>query len=529
MMIKKLQSALLLLMLTGSNPLFATYTKAIVSGTALENPTTNWNASDDDTISVPIGFDFPFGSLTTINQININSNGGLSLTPWTDYNNSALNTPSSSTVIAPYWDDINPSNGGTIQYSTFGSAPNRRFVVGWNNTPRYPNTGSCTFQVVLYETGNIRFRYSGANVSCDGSSATVGIKESGATFIQHSFNQVINLSQDLLFTSVTPPPPPPPPPGPAAPLVLGSCDDFEDNLDNWTVSESGGFVNISTLTAQSPTRSLDINGGVASATSISVNTTSNFKDVTLWVRRGSDSFSEDTDNNEDLFVEYLNSSNNWIILETFLGSGTKGQSYSRTYLMPSAAKHTNFKLRLRMRQGDGTNYDHWHIDDVCLNPVTLFPSIDMQKTSSVISDGINAINPKRIPGAVIEYDIIATNSGMGAADNNSIAITDSIPANTALYVNDISGAGTGPIRFIDGTSPNAPSGLTYNFISLADGSDNLSFSNNGGTSYIYTPTPDASGVDTNITHIRVSPQGQFLAPSGSGDPSFTVKFRVKVQ
>jgi len=312
---------------------------------------------------------------------------------------------------------------------------------------------------------------------------------------------------------------------PAPALTLGGCDFFEGNLNNWSINTGSGSVTISNSTSQSPTHSLDINGGVASATSIPVDTSTNFKEVTLWIRRGSDAFSEDPDPGEDLFIEYLNSASTWINLETFLGSGVDGQIYTRTYAMPAAAKHANFRLRIRMQQGNGTTWDHWHIDDVCLVQNTPQPAISMQKGSSVLSDGFNAVNPKRIPGALIEYDINATNSGIGMTDNNTVLISDSIPINTSLYVNDISGAGTGPIRFVDGSPP---SGLNYTFTSPASNTDDISFSNNGGATFNYTPSPDANGVDTNVTDIRVSPQGQFLAVSGLGSPSFTVKFRVIV-
>ncbi len=177
----------------------------------------------------------------------------------------------------------------------------------------------------------------------------------------------------------------------------------------------------------------------------------------------------------------------------------------------------------------GDNFDNISSNDssTVVKAVTDSPSISLQKTSITISDPVNGTtNPKAIPGALAEYAIQATNSGLSAADNNSIVISDAIPANTALYVNDISGAGTGPVRFVDGTPP---SGLSYNFVNLASTTDNVSFSNNGGSSYVYVPSPDADGVDTNVTHIRVSTLGQFLASSGSGDPSFQVLFRVKVQ
>ena len=312
---------------------------------------------------------------------------------------------------------------------------------------------------------------------------------------------------------------------PPPPLAIGECDTFEGNLNNWIISQTGGFVTIGNNTSQSPTHDLEINGGSANATSIPIDTTSNFKEVTMWIRRGSDTFSEDPDPGEDFFVEYLNASNSWVLLETFLGSGIDGQIYNRTYPMPANAKHANFRLRLRMQSGNGAGWDYWHIDDVCLNPIANYPNINIQKTSSVLNDGINAVNPKRIPGALVEYNIIVSNSGAGATDNNSVIISDAIPTSTSLYVNDISGAGTGPIRFVDGSPP---SGLAYNFTSLASTTDDVSFSNNNGANYSYTPTPDANGVDTAVTNIRVSPQGVFLAPSGSGNPSFTIKFRVKV-
>ena len=155
------------------------------------------------------------------------------------------------------------------------------------------------------------------------------------------------------------------------------------------------------------------------------------------------------------------------------------------------------------------------------------PEITLQKISQTLSDPVNGnTSPKAIPGSLAEYTIAATNSGMAAADNNTIIITDAIPANTALYVNDISGAGTGPIRFVNGTPS---SGLSYTYTSLGSTTDGLSFSNNGGTTYTYVPSPDAYGVDTNVTNIRIATIGQFLASGGAGNPSFSLLFRVKVK
>jgi len=168
-------------------------------------------------------------------------------------------------------------------------------------------------------------------------------------------------------------------------------------------------------------------------------------------------------------------------------------------------------------------------DPRCLSMETILPKPDilLQKTSVTLSDPVNGTNnPKAIPGALAEYSITATNSGNAAADLDTIILSDAIPSNTALYINDISGGGSGPIRFVDGSPP---SGLSYNFVSLANTTDGLSFSNNGGSSYVYIPSPDADGVDTNVSNVRIVTLGQFLAPSGSGNPTFQLLFRVKVQ
>ena len=95
----------------------------------------------------------------------------------------------------------------------------------------------------------------------------------------------------------------------------------------------------------------------------------------------------------------------------------------------------------------GTNFDNISANNnsTATTPINSAPSITLQKTSQTISDPVNgASNPKAIPGALAEYSIKATNSGLTATDNNTTIITDAIPPNTALYVNDISGVAQAP-------------------------------------------------------------------------------------
>ena len=151
----------------------------------------------------------------------------------------------------------------------------------------------------------------------------------------------------------------------------------------------------------------------------------------------------------------------------------------------------------------------WSIRSATLGtPEAIPPVITLQKSSQVISDAFNGTtNPKRIPGAVVEYTMTVTNSGYGITDNNSIVINDAIPANTDFIINSV--------QFIDGVIYGAPSsGLTAT-------SANFSYSTDGTT---YNAAQSSA-----TSHIRVSPQGQFSEASGAGNPSFQVKFQVEVE
>jgi hypothetical protein len=61
-------------------------------------------------------------------------------------------------ILAP-WHDINPALGGVIQYTVLGAAPNRRFILSFENIPMFScGTSSPTIyhssQVKIYETSN---------------------------------------------------------------------------------------------------------------------------------------------------------------------------------------------------------------------------------------------------------------------------------------------------------------------------------------------------------------------------------------
>lgn len=306
----------------------------------------------------------------------------------------------------------------------------------------------------------------------------------------------------------------------APPLAVGSCDDFESGLTNWTVNPTTGLAGISGATSSSPSNSMFLNGGIVNVDSIVIDTSDVwFSDLTVWVRRGADSFSEDPDGGENLVIEYLNDVGTWIGLETFSGSGGPGAIFNRTYNLPAGGRHASFQLRFRMTAGSGTIWDFWHIDDVCFDQ-NLIPSLLVSKVAQTLTDPVNGgANPKSIPGAVVRYTVGVSNQGLGVVDADSLVITDPLPPDTALFVDT---SGGDPIVFVDGS---VPSGLAYNYAT------DVTYSNQvgGGPPYTYVPTPDAQGFDPAVTGYRISPTGIMNPTVGPNTPSFNIRLQVRIQ
>lgn len=145
------------------------------------------------------------------------------------------------------------------------------------------------------------------------------------------------------------------------------------------------------------------------------------------------------------------------------------------------------------------------------------------KLSTVVSDPVNGTtNPKAIPGAIVEYQLIFTNPESNQIDNNTIIATDVIPARMDLRVVDIAGPGSGPVQFVNG-SPS--SGLTYTYTSPSSATDDVAFSSNNGATWTHAPAADANGTDPAVTTIRINPKGAF---NGS-NAQFTLKLRMRVE
>lgn len=140
-------------------------------------------------------------------------------------------------------------------------------------------------------------------------------------------------------------------------------DDLNGNLNAFTVVANGGDASTGTETSNQG-QSLRLRWGPVSVFTDPIAAAVPGAELTLWIRRGDDSFSEDPDSGEDLIVEYRDGGGSWVAIDTYAGDGTPGQIFTPTYTLPAAALHANLSIQVRLADGDGSDNDYWHVDDI---------------------------------------------------------------------------------------------------------------------------------------------------------------------
>ena len=132
-----------------------------------------------------LGFNFKFYGQEK-NQIYVSSNGLILFNTISSniFTNAQIpNVAVPNEYIAPFWDDLDGVSSGTVHYKQEGST----FVVQFTGWHKYSNTGSLTFQVVLYQNGKIVVYYNNMNATLN--SATVGIENAaGNDGLQVAYN-----------------------------------------------------------------------------------------------------------------------------------------------------------------------------------------------------------------------------------------------------------------------------------------------------------------------------------------------------
>ena len=152
--------------------------------------------------------------------------------------------------------------------------------------------------------------------------------------------------------------------------------------------------------------------------------------------------------------------------------------------------------------------------EICVGTAKL----DGSKSVAVWDPGATGLYA--VPGNDVIYTIQITNTGEGAADDNSIVLIDPIPGDVEFYHDDIDDGGpeTDPVSFAQ-----TGAGLTFTYAT------DVAYSNGGSApadfaSCTYSP---ATGYDPNVTYICVNPKGSMAA--GDPDPDFEVSFRARIK
>lgn len=149
---------------------------------------TNLGLTDDSVSPAqPLGFTFAFNGVN-YDSVVVSSNGFLYL--WDSLGSVPLPTgslccngssatllASASPMICGLWQDLNPTNGGSVN---FNALPGKALIT-WDNVPEYPNNGTNSFQITLHANGVIDMFFDG-NAACRTHTALTGWSEgAGAT------------------------------------------------------------------------------------------------------------------------------------------------------------------------------------------------------------------------------------------------------------------------------------------------------------------------------------------------------------
>ena len=124
-------------------------TYSAITGTTLFSGL--WDDSNSSLLTLPFTFTYNGINYTTVG---VNSNGFITMGAVTSTVYCGLQT-SAANSIAAYGTDLVGNTGSTVQYTTSGTAPNRKFIVQWTDCKHYAATGDhFSFQLVLNETSN---------------------------------------------------------------------------------------------------------------------------------------------------------------------------------------------------------------------------------------------------------------------------------------------------------------------------------------------------------------------------------------
>ena len=163
---------------------------------------TELNLFDDDFATVDLPFAFTFFEEDR-NTVNVSSNGYLAFESeaFEFFNAPIPDIQLPNNFVAPFWDDLDPSAGGSIYYHSDDAG--ERFIVQYQDIPRFEDGGALTFEVILESDGSILYQYEEMSGTLD--SATVGVENfNGTDGLEIAFNE--SYVEDGLAVSIEPTP-----------------------------------------------------------------------------------------------------------------------------------------------------------------------------------------------------------------------------------------------------------------------------------------------------------------------------------
>ncbi len=109
---------------------------------------TNLNLTDDSEAGITLPWPWTINGVT-VNTVTVGNNGGVLFNTLTGQ----VGYTATGNGMFPYVQDLGTPFGG-VYYKSIGTAPNRQFIILWDNVPAYAGTDGSTFEIIVDEATN---------------------------------------------------------------------------------------------------------------------------------------------------------------------------------------------------------------------------------------------------------------------------------------------------------------------------------------------------------------------------------------
>ncbi|PWQ93525.1 hypothetical protein [Leucothrix arctica] len=149
-------------------------------------------------------------------------------------------------------------------------------------------------------------------------------------------------------------------------------------------------------------------------------------------------------------------------------------------------------------------------------------NITLEKVGQTVKDPLNnGINPKAIPGSIIDYTLTIKNRGNLGPDLDTTLIKDTLQSQLTLFTGDLDGNGS-PFVFTDNNCP--PETVTTNSDLTLDYPSDVVFKDVLGNVVMPSMTYDPT-----IRSFEITLSGLMNSNYQADVPCFTMKYRVQLQ